>query len=81
MPVNDLKWVEDVSEFDESFIKSHNDESDEGYFFEIDIKYLENFHNLHNDLPFSPKIMKIEKNEKLVANLHEKIEHVIYIMN
>ena len=29
-------------------------------------------HDLHNRLPFLPKIMKIEKNEKLLGNLHEK---------
>ena len=32
LPVNDFKWVEDISEFNEDFIKSYNDESDEGYF-------------------------------------------------
>ena len=36
LPVNDFKWVKDVSEFDES---------NEGYFFEVDIQYLENLHN------------------------------------
>ena len=39
-PVNDFKdiWVEDISEFDESFIKIYNQESVEGYFLEIDIQ-------------------------------------------
>ena len=37
LPVNDFKWVEDISEFDESFTKRYNEESDEGYFFEVDI--------------------------------------------
>ena len=32
-PLNDFKRVEDISEFDESFIKGSNKESDEGYFF------------------------------------------------
>ena len=32
LPVNNFKWVEDISEFDESFIKNYNEESDEGYF-------------------------------------------------
>ena len=26
--VNNFKWVEDISEFDESFIKCYNEESD-----------------------------------------------------
>ena len=38
-------------------------------------------HELHNDLPFLLVRMKIEKVEKLVANLHDKTEYVIYIIN
>ena len=35
LPVNDFELVEDISEFDESFMKSYNKESDEGYFLEV----------------------------------------------
>ena len=72
--VNDFKWVEDISEFNEYFIKSYDDVSGEGYFFEVDVQYPGNLHNLYNDLPFLPERMKIEKVEKLVANLHDKEE-------
>ena len=34
LSVNVFEWVENISEFDKSFIKSYNQESDEGYFFE-----------------------------------------------
>ena len=81
LPVSDFKWVEDISEFDESFVKSYNDESDEGYFLEVNVQYLEKFYDLHNDLPFLPERMKIEKVEKLIANLHDKTEYVIHIKN
>ena len=27
MPLNDFKWTEDISEIDESFIKSYNEDS------------------------------------------------------
>ena len=37
--------------------------------------------NYHNDLPFLPERMKIEKVEKLVTNLHDKTECVIHIKN
>ena len=66
----------DISEFDESFIKIYNGESDEEYPFEFDIQYLENLNSLHNDLPFLPERRKIEKVRKLVANLHDKTEYV-----
>ena len=32
LPVNGFKWVKDLSEFDERFIKNYNEQSDEGYF-------------------------------------------------
>ena len=39
---------------------------------EVDVQYPKILHNLHNDLPFLPERMKIEKVEKVVANLHDK---------
>ena len=42
---------------------------------------LENLYNLHNDLLFSPERMKIESVEMLVANLHDKTEYIICIIN
>ena len=33
------------------------------------------------NLPFLPKIIKIEKVEKFVANLHDKTEQVMHIIN
>ena len=62
--VNDFKWVEEISEFNEEFIKRYNDKNDEGYFLEADVQYPENLHNVHNNLPFFPERMKLEKVEK-----------------
>ena len=57
----------------ENFIKSYNDESDEGYFLEVDVQCPENLHNLHNDLPFLPRRMKTEKFKELIAHLHDML--------
>ena len=62
-------------------MKNYNEETDEWYFLEVDDRYLEKLHELHNDLPFLLEILKIEKFEKLVANLHDKTEYVIHIRN
>ena len=79
-PVNNLEWIKDTSLFNEDFKKKkkNNEESDEGYFLEVDAQYIEKLHECHNDLPFLPEGMKIEKVEKLVANLHDKTEYVIH---
>ena len=70
--INSFEWIKDTSQFNEDFIKIYNEESDKGYFLEVDVQYLENLHNLHNDLPFLPERIKIEKVEKFEANLHDK---------
>ena len=48
-------------------------------FLKLMFNIFKNLHNLHNDLSFLPERMKIEKDEKLVANLHDKTESVIHI--
>ena len=55
LPVNKFEWIEDTSQFNEDFIKSYNEESNKRYFLEVDVQYPEKLHELHNDLPFSPK--------------------------
>ena len=81
LAVNDAKWVEDISEFNEDFIQSYNDESDKVYFLEVDVKYHEDLHTLHTDLPFLPEKAKLEKVEKLVTKLPDKTEHGLQIRN
>ena len=78
--VNNFQWIEDTSQFNEDFIKSYNEESDKDYFLEVDVKYIQALHELHNNLEFLPERIKIEKVEKLVTNLHET-EYVIHISN
>ena len=58
LPVNEFKYVDNISEFDESFLKSYNEESDLGYFLEVDVQYPEKLPDFHNDLPFLPGRMK-----------------------
>ena len=40
-PVNNFKWIEETSKFNDDFIINYNGESDEGYFLEVDIQYPE----------------------------------------
>ena len=79
LPVNNFEWIKDTSQFNEDFINNYNEESDEKYFFEVDIQYTEKLHD--NDLQFFPERIKIEKVKMLVANLHDKIEYVIHTRN
>ena len=75
LPVDNFECIEDTFQFNEDFIKSFNEENDEGYFLEVDFHQPEKLHELHNDLSFLPERMKIEEVEKLANNLHDKTEY------
>ena len=81
LPVNNFKWVEDISRINEEFIKNYDENSNKGYILEVDVKYPKKLQNLHSDLPFLPKRMKIDKCKKLVCNLHDKKKYVVHIMS
>ena len=70
LPVNGFKWVN--NEINKKFIKNYDENSDKSYILEVDIKYRRNLHDLHSDLPFLPKRMKIDKCKKLVCNSRNK---------
>ena len=61
LPVNGFKKINDVSEINEEFIKNHDENNGKEYILEVDVKYPRKLHDIHSDLPFLPKRMKIEK--------------------
>ena len=79
LSVNNFEWIKDTSQFSEDLIKNYNKKSDEGYFLEIDVQYLEKLYKLHDDLPFLLERMKIEKVKKIVAHLLDKTEYYIHL--
>ena len=81
LPINNFERIKDTSQFHEDFTKNYNEESDKGYFLEVDVQYIEKLHEIQDDLPFLPERMKIEKAKKLVANLLDKSEYVKHIRN
>ena len=81
LPVNNFECIKDISQFDKDFIKRYNEKSEKWYFLKIDVQFNEKLQELHNYLLSLLDRMKMEKFEKLVANLHDKKEYVIYIRN
>ena len=72
LPASDFEWVGYIFTFDEGFMKSYNDESDERYFLEVDIQYPENLHSLHNDSPFMPEEWKLKNLKNMYTYKIEK---------
>ena len=72
LPVNGFKLVEDLSQFNKSFIKNYDENSDKGYFLEVDVEYPKNLFNLQSDLPFLPERKKIVRCNKFVCDFYDK---------
>ena len=68
-----------LSKFGERFIKNYDENSDKGYFLEVDVEYPKNLFSLHSDLPFLPEWKKIGKCNKLVFDFHDKKNYVVHI--
>ena len=50
-----------ILKFNEGFIKIYDEDSDKGYILEVNSSYLKNVHDLHNNLPFLPGKMEINR--------------------
>ena len=72
LPVNGSKWENDLSSFNEDFIKNYNENSDIGYFLEVDIEHPKQLWSSHTDLPFLPERKKLERAEKLACSIEDK---------
>ena len=79
LPVNGFEWAEDLSRFKEDFIKNYDEDSNKGYFLEVDVEYPKTLFNLHNDLPFLSERNKIKKCNKLFCDVHDKKNYVVHI--
>ena len=63
---------EELSNFNEDFIKNYDENGNIGYFLEVDIDYPKELFNLHKDLPFLPESKKVNKVEKLICSIENK---------
>ena len=80
LSANGFIWYNDyLSDFSEEIIKNNDENSDEGYFLEVDIAYPKKLWVSHKELPFLPETKKLEKVEKLVCGIEDKEKYVIHI--
>ena len=74
-----FKSVENLSEFNEGFIKKYDEDSNTGYFLKVDVEYPKDLSNSHKDLPFLPERQKVEKVQELVCDTNDKEKYVVHI--
>ena len=80
LQVNDFKWVEDLSEFDEGFTKSYNEKVKNSIFLKLMLnipkRYMSSIIIYH--FTWKNEYWKIWK---VFANAHDKNQYVIHIKN
>ena len=79
LPLNDFEQEEKIHKFNQDFIKNYDEDSNQGYFLEVDVEYPKKLFNLHSHLSFLPEQKNIEKCNKLVCNIHDKKNYVVHI--
>ena len=74
LPVNGFKWAKQkrLSTFNEDFTKKYDEDSNAGYFLEVDIEYPKKLFNSHKYLQFLPERKKVGKVEKLICSIEDR---------
>ena len=75
LPVNGFKWgkQKELSKFNDDFVKNYDENSNKGYFLEVDIDYKKELFNLDKDLPFFHESKKVNKVEKLICRIEKRL--------
>ena len=73
LPVKGFKWIKQktLSNFNEDFIKNYGENSNKGYFLEVDIDDPKELFDLHKDLPFLTESKKVNQVEKLICSIED----------
>ena len=81
LPLNNFEWIKDTFKSNEDFTKDITKKVIKDNFLKLMFNILKKLGEIRNKLQFLPGRMKIEKGRKLVANLQNKTEYVIYLRN
>ena len=68
LPYSNFEWVERLEDVGES----------ENCFVEVSLEYPKELHDLHNNFPFCPENIQINKTNKLVCTLRDREKYVIH---
>ena len=72
LPTGNLQWMEDISIFNEDYIKNYDEHSDTGCLLVVDVTYPKDLHENRKYLPFLPDKIKTDNVTKLSCNFNDK---------
>ena len=58
--INNCKWVKNIDKIEQKLMNIKNNSST-GYVLKVDLEYLQELHDIHNDYPLAPKKINISK--------------------
>ena len=76
LPYGGLKWLKNIDEFD---VISISEKSPIGNFLEVDLKYPDELHELHNDYPLTPEKLVVSSDmfpkycKKMLLSMKQKL--------
>ena len=73
--VNGFECVEELSQFKEDFIKNYDEDSNKGYFLEVDVKCPKHLLGLHSDLSFYLKGITLKNVKNYVVHIKALKKH------
>ena len=69
LPTHDFRWMTDKELINWKNIPC---------ILEVDLEYPHHLHDLHNDYPLAPERLVVNKVEKLIPNLNDKVKYVVH---
>ena len=72
LPRNSFKWVGYLSQFNESFIKNYDENSDKAYILEVDLEYRKKLFNHYKDYSDLPERKELKNAKSLFVTYKRK---------
>ena len=79
LPTCEFRWINCDNWDPKRLVEMFANERKYGYLLEVDVKYPEELHDIHNDIPFMCAKMKVNGVEKLISNLYNKRKYIVHI--
>ena len=76
LPYEGFKWLKNIDEFD---VMSINEKSLTGYLLEVDLKYPNKLHKLHNHYPLAPEKLAVS-NDMLSCYCKKTADKYVLVM-
>ena len=65
LPINNFKWVKDIDKIEQKLMRIKNNSST-GFVLEVDLEYMQELDDIHNDYSLAPEKLTYQKNGYLI---------------